>query len=245
MIVRVGNTEADIRVEAILSMPRLSFTANHFAWAQALMPLGIRPTMGTGAFWDQVNTRVMEQFIDKAEYLLTIDYDTFFTKEDIEHLFAMAMTFQCDAVTGIQTKREDGRPMLTLKGTLDDPPSGGTTTVPAGWFAEPVQEVDSAHFGLTVISTAALKRAKRPWFWSKPGPDGSWNEGRVDPDIYFWRNWRESGNRVYITPRVVLGHGEYVVTWPGRDLGKPVFQWTTDFTNGGKRPETAWSVPQS
>jgi len=245
MIVRVGQTEADVRVEAILSMPRLSFTANHFAWAQALMPLGIRPTMGTGAFWSQVNTRVMEQWIDKAEYLLCIDYDTFFTREDVEHLFALALTFQCDALTGLQTKREDGRPMLTLKGTLDNKPDGGTTSVPTSWFAEPVQEVDSAHFGLTVISTAALKRCKKPWFWSKPGPDNSWNEGRTDDDIWFWRNWRDSGNRVYVTPRVVLGHGEYVVTWPGKDLGKPVFQWTTDFTSAGKRPDSAWSLPQS
>ena len=208
MIVKVGGTEVDIRVEAILSMPRLSFTANHFAWAQALMPLGIRPTMGTGAFWSQVNTRVMEQFIDKAEYLLAIDYDTFFTKEDVEQLFAMAMTFQCDAITGLQ-------------------------------------EVDTAHFGCTVISTAALKRMKKPWFWSKPGPDGSWNDGRIDDDIWFWRNWRDSGNRVFVSPRVVLGHGEYVVTWPGKDLGVPVFQWTTEFTNTNKRPESAWSVGQS
>jgi hypothetical protein len=242
MIVRVGDTDVDVRVEAILSMPRLSFTSNNFAWAQALMPLGIRPTMGTGAFWGQCHTRMMEQFIDKAEYLLTIDYDTFFTKEDVEHLFAVAMTFQCDAVTGLQTKREDGRPMLTLKGTLENPPPSGSTTVDASWFAEPVQEVDSAHFGLTVISTAALKRAKKPWFWSKPDQKGGWHDGRIDEDIWFWKNWRESGNRVYISPRVVLGHGEYVVTWPGKDLAKPVFQWATDFTSKSQRPESAWSV---
>jgi hypothetical protein len=42
----------------------------------------------------------------------------------------------------------------------------------------------------------------------------------------------------------VLGHGEYVVTWPGQELGSPVFQWATEFTNTLKRPETAWSVPQ-
>lgn len=243
MLVKVGGTEVDIRVEAIMSMPRLGFTSNFYAWAQALMPLGIRPTMGTGAFWSQVNTRIMEQFMDSAEYLLLIDFDTFFTKADVEHLFALAMTFQCDAITGLQCKREDGRPMLTLKDTLDSPPVDGATQVPRSWFGEPVQEVDSAHFGCTVISTAALKRCKRPWFWSSPGPDGSWGEGRTDDDIYFWKNWRASGNKVYISPRVVLGHGEYVVTWPSRELGKPVFQWTTEFTNTGKRPETAWSVP--
>lgn len=245
MLVKVGQTEVDIRVEAIMSMPRLAFTSNFFAWAQALMPLGIRPTLGTGCFWDQVNTRVMEQFIDKAEYLLTIDYDTFFTREDVEHLFAMALTFQCDALTGLQTKREDGRPMLTLKGTLSNPPKGGATHLAREWFGEPVQEVDTAHFGLTVISTAALKRAKKPWFWSKPDPQGSWNDGRRDPDIYFWENWRESGNRIFVSPRVVLGHGEYMVTWPGKDLATPVFQWATDFNNTQSRPETAWRVAQS
>jgi hypothetical protein len=242
MIVKVGSTEVDIRVEAVLSMPRLGFTSNFFAWAQALMPLGIRPTMGTGAFWDQVNTRVMEQFIDSCEYILTIDYDTFFTKADLEQLFALALTFQTDALTGLQCKREDGRPMLTLKGSLDDPPKNGTAEVPREWFAEAVQEVDTAHFGCTIISTAALKRNKKPWFWSKPGPDDSWNEGRIDPDIWWWKNWRESGNRVFITPRVILGHGEYVITWPGKALSTPVYQWTTEFNNTGKKPESAWSV---
>ena len=244
MIVRVGSSEVDVRVEACLSMPRLSFTANHFAWAQALMPLGIRPTMGTGVFWDQVNTRVFEQFIDKCEYLLLIDYDSFFSQADIEHLFALALTFQCDALAPLQTKREDGRPMLTLKGCLDNPPEGGTTSVAKEWFAAPEQEVDTAHFGCTILSTAALKRATKPWFWSKPAPDGSWNDGRRDPDIYFWSNWRESGNKVYVTPRVCIGHGEYVVTWPGKDLSQPVFQWANQYTQTQKPPESAWSAPE-
>ena len=244
MIVRVGRSEVDIRVEACLSMPRLSFTANHFAWAQALMPLGIRPTMGTGVFWDQVNTRIFEQFIDKCEYLLLIDYDSFFSQADIEHLFALALTFQCDALAPLQTKREDGRPMLTLKGCLDNPPEGGSTSVPREWFQAPVQEVDSAHFGCTILSTAALKRAKKPWFWCKPSADGSWNDGRRDPDIYFWSNWRESGNKVYVTPRVCIGHGEYVVTWPGKDLSQPVFQWANQYTQTQKPPESAWSAAQ-
>ena len=244
MLVKVGGSQVEVRVEAVFSMPRLGFNDNFFTWAQALMPLGIRPTKVTGAFWDQCMERVFEQFVDKCEYLLTIDYDTFFTKEDVEHLFALAMTFQCDALTGLQTKREDGRPMLTLKGTLLKPPADGQTTLPMSWFAEPVQEVDTAHFGCTVISTAALKRTTKPWFRSEPGPDGSWNDGRLDADIYAWKNFRESGNRVFVTPRVVLGHGEYVVTWPGQNFTKPVFQYSTDFCNTLKRPETAWRLPE-
>lgn len=244
MIVKIGNTEADVRVEACLSMPRLAFTANAFNWVQALMPLNIRPTMGTGVFWDQVHTRVWEQFIDRCEYLLLIDYDSFICQADVEHLFSLALTFQCDALAPLQTKREDGRPMLTLKGHLDNPPEGGHSQVPRAWFAEPVQEVDTAHFGCTILSTAALKRCKKPWFWSRPAPDGTWNDGRRDPDIWFWENWRASGNRLYVTPRVCIGHGEYVVTWPGRDLGKPVFQWTSDWTKTHQKPESAWSAPQ-
>lgn len=244
MQITVGNTQVDVRVEAVYSMPRLGFNDNFFTWAQAFVPLGIRPTKVSGAFWDQCNTRVFEQFIDKCEYLLAVDYDTFFTKEDIEHLFALALTFQCDCLTGLQVKREDGRPMLTLKGTLENPPDAGSTQMPLAWFGEPVQEVDTIHFGCTIISTAALKRCKKPWFLGVPNKDHTWGEGRIDPDIFFWRNWRESGNRVWVTPRVVLGHGEYMVTWPGKDLGKPVFQYATDFCNTLKRPETAWRVPQ-
>jgi len=244
MKIRIGDSEVDVRVEAVLSMPRLAFTANAFSWVQALMPLNIRPTMGTGCFWDQVHTRVWENFIDRCEYLLCIDYDSFFSQADIEHLFALALTFQCDALAPLQTKREDGRPTLTLKGQLDNPPEDGKTAVPREWFAAPVQEVDTAHFGCTIISTAALKRCEKPWFWSKPDPSGGWSDGRRDPDIWFWENFRKSGNSVYVTPRVTIGHGEYVVTWPGKDLGKPVFQWTTEYTKTHEPPETAWRAPQ-
>jgi len=51
MLVRVGDSQVDVRVEAVFSMPRLGFNDNFFTWCQALMPLGIRPTKVTGAFW--------------------------------------------------------------------------------------------------------------------------------------------------------------------------------------------------
>lgn len=107
MIVRVGGTECDIRVEAVMSMPRLGFNDNWFGWAQALMPLGIRPTKMTGAFWGQCLQRVCEQFVDSCEAILTIDYDTFFTRQDVEQLMAMWMTFQCDAA--LRACRQSGK----------------------------------------------------------------------------------------------------------------------------------------
>lgn len=242
MIVKVGGTEVDIAVECVMSGPRFGPIGNIFGWAQALLPLNIRPTLAQGAFWSQGLTRVFEQFIDSAQYLLVCDFDTYYSREDLEQLVAIAMTFQCDALAPLQVKREDGRPMLTLKGTLDNPPTDGSTQLPRSWFGEPVQEVDTAHFGCTIISTAALKRARKPWFLERPDPQGGWGEGRRDSDIAFWANWRESGNRVFVTPRVCIGHGEWVITWPSKDLGKPVFQYTSDYTKTNRKPETAWNV---
>ena len=132
--------------------------------------------------------------------------------------------------------------MLTLLDTLDNPPEGGVTSVPVEWFGHPVRQVDTAHFGCTIISTAALRRMKKPWFYEQADPQGGYGEGRVDADIGFWRQWKASGNRLYVTPRVCIGHGEYVITWPGQNLGGPVYQYTTEWQETRKPPETAWRV---
>jgi hypothetical protein len=186
----------------------------------------------------------MEQFIGDAEYILTTDMDSFWDKKTVEELVALAMAFQCDALAPLQVKREDGRPMFTLPGHLDNPPEGGETQLPMSWFAEAVQEVDSAHFGCTLISTKALKRTPKPWFVDVPNKQGEYGDGRTDADIHFWRQFRKAGNRVYVSPRVAIGHGEWVSVWPGKDLQKPVFQYVSDYQANGK-PKTAWSVPQS
>ena len=244
MIVQVGGTSVEVRAEAVLSAPRFGPLTNVFSFIESLMPLHIRPTLGQGAYWSMVLTRMLEEFAPTTEYIITLDYDSFVTRENVEQLFALAMTCQCDAIAPLQVKREDGRPMLTLLDTLDSPPEGGTTQLPLSWFAEPVQQVDSAHFGCTIISTRALKRTAKPWFHETPDAEGSWNDGRTDPDIWFWRQFKASGNRCFITPRVCIGHGEYVVTWPSKTFSGPVFQHTTQWQQTKRPPETAWSVPE-
>jgi len=225
MIVKVGSTDVDVRIECVMSGPRFGPLANLFGWAQALMPLGIRPTLGQGALWGQVLQRCMEQFIDSTEYILTTDFDSFWGQREVSELVALAMAFQCDALAPLQVKREDGRPMFTLPGTLDNPPQGGATELPMSWFA-------------------ALKRTPKPWFQDIPNDKGEYGDGRTDADIFMWRQFRKAGNRVYVTPRVSIGHGEYVSVWPGKDLQKPVFQYVGDYTANGK-PKTAWSAPGS
>jgi hypothetical protein len=242
VIVQVGDSRVEVRAEAVLSGPRFGPLINAFGFIEALMPLHIRPTLGQGAYWSQVLTRMLEQFEPTTEFIITLDMDSFVSREQIEHLFALAMTFQCDALAPLQTKREDGRPMLTLLDTLDNPPEGGVTSVPVEWFGHPVRQVDTAHFGCTIISTAALRRMKKPWFYESPDPQGGYGEGRTDSDIGFWRGWKASGNRLYVTPRVCIGHGEYLITWPGKNLSGPVYQYTTEWQNTRKPPETAWRV---
>jgi hypothetical protein len=82
----------------------------------------------------------------------------------------------------------------------------------------------------------------KPWFHEQPGPDGSWGDGRTDSDISFWRQFKACGNRLYITPRVCIGHGEYVITWPSQELGKPVFQYCNEWQETRKPPASAWKV---
>jgi hypothetical protein len=244
MLVKVGGTDVEVRVECVLSAPRFGPLANVFGWIQALMPLHILPTLGQGALWGQVLARLLDQFKDKTEYILCTDYDSFWDQRVVEELIATAMVFQCDAIAPLQVKREDGRPMFTLLNTLDNPPPNGQTELDMSWFAQPVQEVDSAHFGCTVISTRALRRTLKPWFQDQPNEAGDFSDGRTDADIWFWKQFKKSGNKLYISPRTCIGHGEYVAVWPGQQLQKPVYQYLSDYQANGK-PKTAWSVPQS
>ena len=60
MLVRVGGCEAEIKVAALMSCPRLGFTDNFFCIAQALAPHGISPIKYTGAFWGQCLQNCLE-----------------------------------------------------------------------------------------------------------------------------------------------------------------------------------------
>ena len=247
MKVRVGQVEHDLRVEAAFSVPRLGFQDNFFCVMQSLLPLGIRPTKFTGAFWEQCLDRVLLDMLDRTDWILVIDFDSVFEADTIQRLMTAAMVSGYDAVAPLQTKRDEGVPMFTPEGhdgTI------GMVQLPNTWFEAVVQPVATAHFGCTLIRSAALKRTPAPWFVGTPRPDGHWGDApageptRVDPDIHFWRQFRAAGNRVYITPRVSIGHGEYVSVWPGKDLQSPVFQYVGDYTANGK-PKTAWSLPKS
>ena len=238
MLVRVGNCEAEIKVAAVMSTPRLGFTDNFFCVSSALAPHGIAPIKVTGAFWGQCLQRAMETVVDTHDVVLTIDYDTVFTSKTVEALLTLLLYSGYDAIAPLQTKREANAVMFALPGVKPE----DKTTVEAEFFDKPVQPVETAHFGLTFIRTEALKRTKKPWFIATPNETGEWTGGHIDEDIYFWKEFAKAGNKLGLATQISVGHAELMITWPSRTVdGGKVQQHTTDFWNGGRiPPEAAW-----
>ena len=238
MLIRVGNVEAEIKVAAVMSTPRLGFTDNFFCVSSALAPHGISPIKVTGAYWGQCLQRAMEQVVDTHDVILTIDYDTVFNAKTVEALLALLLHSGYDAIAPLQTKREANAVMFALPGNSSDE----KTTVDGDFFQKVVQPVETAHFGLTFLRTAGLKKMRKPWFIAKANEEGEWTGGHVDEDIAFWKSWASCGNKLGLATHVSVGHAELMVTWPSRTVdGGKVQQHTTEYWNGGqKAPESAW-----
>lgn len=238
MMLRIGHCEAEVRVAALMSTPRLGFTDNFFCVSQALAPHGIAPIKHTGAFFGQCLQRSMETVIDDHDVILTIDYDTIFTAKTVEALLTLLMHSGMDAIAPLQTKREANTVMFALPGVSADE----KTEVEGDWFGKVVQPVETAHFGCTFIRTAAIKKMPKPWFLAEANAEGTFTGGHIDEDIYFWKKFAASGNRLGIATQISVGHAELMITWPSREVeGGKVQQHTTEFWNGGRNPpKGAW-----
>jgi hypothetical protein len=238
MLVRVGDCEAEVKVAALMSCPRLGFTDNFFCVAQALAPHRISPIKYTGAFWGQCLQNCMEDVIDKNDVILTFDYDTVFTAKTVEALLTLMMFSGVDAIAPLQTKREANTVMFALPGIKPE----DKTTVEDDWFQKPVQLVETAHFGCTFIRTEALKKVPKPWFVAQPSEAGDFRGGHIDEDIHFWKAFYKAGNKLGIATQVSVGHAELMITWPSRSSGGgKIQQHSTDFWNSDRNPpEGAW-----
>ncbi len=223
-----------MRVCAVMSMPRLCFVDNLFCAMQAFIPLGIPLKRHTGVFWGQCLTKCMEESIEEGfQYVITLDYDTIFTTEDVVYLIqALDEHPEMDAVSSAHLKREDCSILATMRtseGELRD-------RVSLSEFEKDFTQIASAHFGLTVFRTAKLKALPRPWFLAEPDPEGRWGEGRLDEDLAFWKRWKEAGFSLYQANRIRLGHLELMVTWPGKQF-QPVYQHINQYHRDGRPKE--------
>lgn len=224
-------------VAAVCSMPRLAFTENMFCVVQATRALGISFEKCSGVFWQQAMSNLFDRHLeDGIEYLLTLDYDTVFVPEDVLELFRLLETHPTlDAVCSMQSKREDPMALFTVR-SRDGKIIG---RLPVEALNGELLSVGSAHFGLTLIRVSALKTLRRPWFHAQPAPNGQWADGQIDADVVFWNDWREQGKTLALAPRVVVGHCQMMVSWPGRNL-RTVHQYISDYSKDGK-PNEAWS----
>jgi hypothetical protein len=240
VLLRIGDVEAEIKVAAVMSTPRLGFTDNFFCVSQALAPNGIAPTKVTGAFWGQCLQRSMETVVEDHDVILTIDYDTIFNARTVKALLALMMHSGVDAIAPLQTKRESNAVMLALHGSTQDE----KTTVDRSWFEKKVQRAETAHFGLTFLRTEALRKMPKPWFLASANEQGEFTGGHIDEDIYFWKQWAKVGNTLGIATNISVGHAELMITWPSiENASGKVQQHTSDYwVNGQKAPESAWGV---
>jgi len=229
--------QSSISVSAVMSMPRLAFTDNMFSCVEALPPLGVKLRKHTGAYWAQCIERVIQEAIeqDKPDAILTLDYDTFFTKRDASQLIQLLCCHpEADAIAAMQSGRGKELPLFTIKN--DDGKNAGQ--IAAEEFEPDLRKIATAHFGLTIFRAEKFSGLKRPWFHDVPAADLTWGEGRRDADIAFWDKWEAAGNSLYNANRIPVGHLELMIKWPGRDL-RAVHQTVGDFRDKGL-PIDAW-----
>lgn len=221
---------------AVLSAPRfgpvMHFRCAMTAFTKARVPYQI----AGGAYWHQVMSEVMESQIEDPaiRYVITCDYDTVFTFEDVLELYRlMEANPQADAIFPLESKRASDHALFGVIGKDGKP----VTSIGMYQLARNLFPVSHGHFGLTILRAEKLRTFERPWMVGTPSPEGRWGHGKKDADIHFWHHWTASGRTLFLAPRVVVGHLQEVVTWPGPDL-KPIYQPTNDYEEGGM-PEGA------
>lgn len=192
-----------VKIGAIASLPRLGWNANWGCIQDALSPFGIPISRFEGVFWDQCMQRAFNDAVaNDLDWILTIDYDSMFTQAHVDKLLGtFADNPNMDALAAMQIKRQSDSPLMYKRGADEIKFD----------MNKPVR-VDTAHFGLTLIRVNALRTLPKPWFWSKPGPSGEWDDDRIDSDIWFWNQWYDAGLSVYIQPQVRIGHLEVLVS---------------------------------
>ena len=149
----------ETKVHAIMSMPRLAFTDNMYSAISVFPALGIEFSKGTGVFWGQILSRMIEMHReDGTEYIITCDYDTWFKREHVIKLMQlMAENPDVDAIVPVQIKRENEVPMFSI---VDERQDTGVIEVPISHFDTPLVPIVGGHFGLTIFRASAFNDLK-------------------------------------------------------------------------------------
>jgi SAM-dependent methyltransferase len=225
------------RISALISMPRLGFNDFWGCVQDYLQTRGIQLRRSMGVYWDRKLTHVMENALaeDAPEWILTLDYDTIFTAEQLDALIDLARRHpEADAIAPLQASRHRTQPMLTV---LDD--EGNVRTgIEREKLNVELLRTRTAHFGCTLIRAERLRALPKPWLWSQPDAKGEWGEGAIDADVWFWRQWEKAGFSLYSAMRVPVGHVDMAIRWPDINL-EAIWQLPYEFLDAGV-PDNIW-----
>lgn len=219
-------------IHCVMSLPRVCWTDTQGELHQAAAKLGFDVSRATGVFWGQCLERLIEAIVAQPEtkYILTVDYDSIFDAEDIIRLWQVMETNpDVAALCPLQIGRDKDLPLFSIRGK----DGGLLREMSEDVLYTDALDMNTGHFGLTLIRTDALRDLARPLFLGVPNANGNWGEGRVDDDIFFWNRLREAGRRICLCPRVRIGHLQNVVTWPGEDC-RAITQYLTDYHENGR-----------
>lgn len=220
------------KIKAVMSMPRLAFTDNLFCAMRALLPYGIELSRGVGVFWGQLLTRVIQKALAQgAEYIITLDYDTWFRREHVMALIKLMLEFpEADAIIPVQIMREQNSPLV---GVRDDQGRVVKELTPKQMSGD-LTQIASGHFGLSLFKASVFEKLKKPWLHSVPSPEGDWGEGRQDDDIAFWNNFANVGLKAFMANKVTIGHLQMMCTFAGTQENgwKPVHVYMNDIEEG-------------
>ena len=201
--------EIDVKIIAYMTLPRYEASAARGIIEGALRELRIPLATSNGVFWGQCMQRMFEDAVSQdVDWILTVDSDSLFNGEQLSELLTLfGSNPHIDALAALQCRRGKKYPLMTVEGQ-----TGLTVS-----DKQPVRAT-TAHFGLTLIRLEDLKQIPKPWFYGRPDKDGNWNDDRLDDDIWFWHQWKESGKNVYVAPSVSIGHLEEMVAVFDDDL---------------------------
>lgn len=162
--------------------------------------------------WEQTIQNSVEDALQiyDNEYFLFFDGDGVWTEKDVLTLLDIMDNGKLgdrpiDAVFPVQAQRNADWPLIH------------------NWMAHTgvrydhdadVMEHIHGHFGLTFIRAECFRKMPMPWLWAQPNRhNGSWREGKIDPDTYFWTKFRQHGFRVAQANKVIVGHMDEHVRW--------------------------------
>jgi hypothetical protein len=198
----------ELKVAAVMTAPRYENTTCRNYIERALKKLQIPLTVSGGVYYGQCMQKMFEQLVHTdCQYIVTVDGDSFFTDKQLLRMISVIhQEDQIDALASMQVRR--GKP--TLLGTVHGGRKVGDDTMQIDFNGYPLK-ARTAHFGLTVIDVAKLRKVEKPWFFAEPNADGGWDGDKVDDDVWFWLQWERAGNSVYIDCDTRIGHLEEMV----------------------------------